>query len=115
MRISDWSSDVCSSDLIARPGIVRRDRQRIAAVAIEHPLEIARAELDVVIGIDRQRRRLVLEPDPVGDLARRPRYQLHQPARPNLTHRRPNEPALLPPPRVSAAANSLIRGGSLNT
>src|SRR3546814_10962360 len=37
MRISDWSSDVCSSDLRARlahPGE--------AAVAAEHPLHVAR-------------------------------------------------------------------------
>src|SRR3546814_6095987 len=26
MRISDWSSDVCSSDLVARPGAHRADR-----------------------------------------------------------------------------------------
>src|SRR3546814_7969218 len=26
MRISDWSSDVCSSDLVQGPGLVRADR-----------------------------------------------------------------------------------------
>src|SRR3546814_9391867 len=33
MRISDWSSDVCSSDLLVRDGVARRDlgaRQRLA-------------------------------------------------------------------------------------
>src|SRR3546814_119300 len=32
MRISDWSSDVCSSDLSARPDVSQRSRFRIAAI-----------------------------------------------------------------------------------
>src|SRR3546814_5826984 len=31
MRISDWSSDVCSSDLKVRPFILRRTKEQVAA------------------------------------------------------------------------------------
>src|SRR3546814_8491292 len=61
MRISDWSSDVCSSDLIlreespafARVGIAVPDTQRIEryALRIEHPEYI-------MIGMEQQLRRI---------------------------------------------------------
>src|SRR3546814_19279443 len=52
MRISDWSSDVCSSDLGGAPANLacpkveavmkgRRDPDRIAAGGVQHPLGIA--------------------------------------------------------------------------
>src|SRR3546814_16035621 len=54
MRISDWSSDVCSSDLVAAPPRIGRERGRIA----EHVAGIAdragglgrTADIDRVIG-----------------------------------------------------------------
>src|SRR3546814_20607144 len=39
MRISDWSSDVCSSDLARRAGGVRQVEESLAAVAQRRPIE----------------------------------------------------------------------------
>src|SRR3546814_8019839 len=38
MRISDWSSDVCSSDLLAQRMLRRVERQVDAAVAVQLPM-----------------------------------------------------------------------------
>src|SRR3546814_12135313 len=51
MRISDWSSDVCSSDLSARA-----PAQRVRPVAVEHVLahiEVEGREVDGAEGVDR--------------------------------------------------------------
>src|SRR3546814_6463372 len=55
MRISDWSSDVCSSDLIVR--LVERDRrvERFEVRATDR-LGIAEADLDIVADPDTRRR-----------------------------------------------------------
>src|SRR3546814_6003921 len=44
MRISDWSSDVCSSDLVGPPhraGVERPDRGRLAQAAAARPVAAA--------------------------------------------------------------------------
>src|SRR3546814_20595105 len=43
MRISDWSSDVCSSDLLAARGGVERPHHAIARRGIENPVHRHRA------------------------------------------------------------------------
>src|SRR3546814_20501818 len=55
MRISDWSSDVCSSDLIVR--LVERDRrvERFEVRATDR-LGIAEADLDIVADPETRRR-----------------------------------------------------------
>src|SRR3546814_5306970 len=45
MRISDWSSDVCSSDLLAAAGLPRRVRK-----ALEQALSLVSIELDNSLG-----------------------------------------------------------------
>src|SRR3546814_18939270 len=46
MRISDWSSDVCSSDLLARPRAAVDDHlARLYGVDLLHPGESRRADL----------------------------------------------------------------------
>src|SRR3546814_4673167 len=37
MRISDWSSDVCSSDLLSPPTIEARDRRRRIVPGLDRP------------------------------------------------------------------------------
>src|SRR3546814_20277584 len=49
MRISDWSSDVCSSDLVERPGIEFGDQPALGRVQIEQD-----SELDVVDIVEQQ-------------------------------------------------------------
>src|SRR3546814_18712453 len=39
MRISDWSSDVCSSDLVAQPEPAAAQAREAGAVGLEHRLE----------------------------------------------------------------------------
>src|SRR3546814_1419281 len=39
MRISDWSSDVCSSDLVAHAGALRRTRPCLAPGHVVAPVE----------------------------------------------------------------------------
>src|SRR3546814_7373537 len=56
MRISDWSSDVCSSDLMPVPGGI------IGRIAFGQPIEI-----EIEIGAARKRR-LVEETAPEGDV-----------------------------------------------
>src|SRR3546814_8507913 len=58
MRISDWSSDVCSSDLIAAAGVehgrVQRDvRVGRATVAVINRLECTQVQLQYVVGTQR--------------------------------------------------------------
>src|SRR3546814_19043690 len=50
MRISDWSSDVCSSDLVGDPGELRFPA-RLLAIAQRRKGEVARrlGELDILI------------------------------------------------------------------
>src|SRR3546814_19308717 len=57
MRISDWSSDVCSSDLLRDAQHVADHRVRGTAAALAEDLFAAREFDDV---IDRQKKRLVL-------------------------------------------------------
>src|SRR3546814_7460630 len=47
MRISDWSSDVCSSDLAHYDGLSRR-LQQIARYVLDHPNEVALETLAVI-------------------------------------------------------------------
>src|SRR3546814_18901982 len=54
MRISDWSSDVCSSDLFGAVDVARDDRQAVVA-----ELDVA-AETEVAVGVD------LSQPEPVG-------------------------------------------------
>src|SRR3546814_2888392 len=58
MRISDWSSDVCSSDLLARV-VERADRAPIDLVARNPVAEIERRQIDRP-GYGRRARRLGL-------------------------------------------------------
>src|SRR3546814_19662680 len=45
MRISDWSSDVCSSDLLRSQGLgIVTDRQSLAAATAAHPSVIVTSE-----------------------------------------------------------------------
>src|SRR3546814_1119729 len=61
MRISDWSSDVCSSDLVVDGRIVDRDHIFDAAVEIaRHPVGAADIELRAAV---RQRRAVGERPD----------------------------------------------------
>src|SRR3546814_6153236 len=64
MRISDWSSDVCSSDLVARDGIrngdgLRKDRlPHVLPVARERHLDVAdparggELQIDCLLGFE---------------------------------------------------------------
>src|SRR3546814_17103528 len=67
MRISDWSSDVCSSDLVVAVRLVELEHRELGVVAggealvpehppdLEHPLEAADREvLQVELGRDPQ-------------------------------------------------------------
>src|SRR3546814_17017991 len=67
MRISDWSSDVCSSDLVVAVRLVELEHRELGVVAggealvpehppdLEHPLEAAdREALQVELGRDPQ-------------------------------------------------------------
>src|SRR3546814_10232183 len=57
MRISDWSSDVCSSDLVLGEAVhVRRDRGAIA-IGAERRLEIIDEDEEDVGALRRDRRR----------------------------------------------------------
>src|SRR3546814_16262143 len=61
MRISDWSSDVCSSDLVVDGRIVDRDHIFDAAVEVaRHPVGAADIELRAAV---RQRRAVGERPD----------------------------------------------------
>src|SRR3546814_14823819 len=51
MRISDWSSDVCSSDLVAAPADQRRHRPLIADLVLQ-PLAKGGTALEAQRGID---------------------------------------------------------------
>src|SRR3546814_9654057 len=51
VRISDWSSDVCSSDLTAILGILRMDFKQIFAMP-QDVRRVARLGTDVVLGKD---------------------------------------------------------------
>src|SRR3546814_7206216 len=56
MRISDWSSDVCSSDLVDRKGLVER------LCAWRHRQRVARAEDAAGRGVEPQGRAAVGQP-----------------------------------------------------
>src|SRR3546814_6094944 len=69
MRISDWSSDVCSSDLVAahHPRCVHRARafrgiSQVAGLGPEHPLDATEKAGGAWDISDRARRRQCLEP-----------------------------------------------------
>src|SRR3546814_12107586 len=47
MRISDWSSDVCSSDLVGRADLVQRVVQRLPGADVA-PAHLDRADRDLV-------------------------------------------------------------------
>src|SRR3546814_12480825 len=68
MRISDWSSDVCSSDL-------EQGRQRVLQRALNHPLQRSRPVDRIVAGLRQPGEGGVVQLD--GDLAIR-----QQPAQP---------------------------------
>src|SRR3546814_1442467 len=87
MRISDWSSDVCSSDLAPRLLVVRRARKHLALpVAPAHPAAFGDGAIDLFL-----KRRVeaieclvaVIEPEPmryrrrqrIGDIARKRRTE----------------------------------------
>src|SRR3546814_13047925 len=55
MRMSDWSSDVCSSDLDGRRGVARRRARRClqrAVVGRCQPLQTQRVETDRALAAD---------------------------------------------------------------
>src|SRR3546814_11001866 len=115
MRISDWSSDVCSSDLIAQrgqqrtqdladPGLVhaavagvdalaevaaREVRHRIIGKAVARAADVMDAD-DVRVFQPRDRARLVLDAPPADPLA--------QPLGPPHLYRTLPRPPKLPPP-----------------
>src|SRR3546814_16137064 len=74
MRISDWSSDVCSSDLLRmegceRPGSGRRQAQQVGARGGEHGRGLASGgarHLPPAVAQDRSRRGSQAEPAPRG-------------------------------------------------
>src|SRR3546814_15540621 len=70
MRISDWSSDVCSSDLAGEADHVRRQRAvRIEALLLA--LEVEAGNAEGVDGVLLARRQVALQPDeaaPAGEL-----------------------------------------------
>src|SRR3546814_17750897 len=101
MRISDWSSDVCSSDLIARTGIIRGNGERIGtAEVIHHPGEITIAQLDIVAGAVDQVGAHVGHAQLARLLLCGTRHQLHQPARTGMADRVLRALAFLPGDRV---------------
>src|SRR3546814_7515341 len=51
MRISDWSSDVCSSDLVAR-GILAMQVIEQAAAAVDHLQQTTTAVVVVLVGLE---------------------------------------------------------------
>src|SRR3546814_8068077 len=56
MRISDWSSDVCSSDLLNWPGIIPAKRD---FKALDHHLLVGTGHMDIVnIGFSVHQRRV---------------------------------------------------------
>src|SRR3546814_14359535 len=71
MRISDWSSDVCSSDLRHRAGAAREDGLIVAAVARIAglvALDVGRQRHDAV-RLQRRQQGAVAAPEGDGDLA----------------------------------------------
>src|SRR3546814_4310991 len=78
MRISDWSSDVCSSDLPRRPASSRRScallqgnggvalfeqfRRRIAVQVIEHRLDRLHRQFEVGVDLDVDQAAAFLDP-----------------------------------------------------
>src|SRR3546814_16395289 len=70
MRISDWSSDVCSSDLQRRPEM-RRDR---IVVEPDHRQVARNIEAALAGGVDHARRHFVVARKDRG----RPRHQIEQ-------------------------------------
>src|SRR3546814_3955818 len=65
MRISDWSSDVCSSDLILGHGIVQRLDQHRGRRVAENEMAIAVAPVQMAashLRIDHQHRACAAEP-----------------------------------------------------
>src|SRR3546814_19573279 len=85
MRISDWSSDVCSSDLVrSARGVVVGELQELRAVARERPLEGVIEEDPVVLAVERERD--PIERGALGELARTHRDRL--PVPPSSAERR---------------------------
>src|SRR3546814_10089283 len=87
MRISDWSSDVCSSDLLTDVGLPGLNGRRLADIAREsHPglkvLFMTGYAENVVDGSEFQGVGLevILKPFSLDDLMRRIREMLKQPA-----------------------------------
>src|SRR3546814_5109766 len=59
MRISDWSSDVCSSDLVGEIDAVEGDRRHPALILIRHEVDARRGQVagaqnlfDEIIALD---------------------------------------------------------------
>src|SRR3546814_18994767 len=78
MRISDWSSDVCSSDLHEHPGEVDRQRERMARpradIGDEREQRVAQPRHRPPVRIDDLKQdlparpvRLAVEPPSIGD------------------------------------------------
>src|SRR3546814_6786501 len=56
MRISDWSSDVCSSDLVARRAILRRQAEHLATRGDQRALAAGRDADALDVGRSEERR-----------------------------------------------------------
>ena len=82
---------------IAIARVVAGDREWDVPVPhVEHPLEIGRADHDVVIGIGDQPVAVEADTHLAGLLARRPGHQLHHPASAGMAERIGIERAFLP-------------------
>src|SRR3546814_20429644 len=107
MRISDWSSDVCSSDLLADdatdigdPGIVARRPHRPVGFRIDRhatelaDVEVATVQANALLAVKYRPRRL----DPDGQGGCSDQRQRHNDENDPEGHIEPALHALLPPP-----------------
>src|SRR3546814_4694921 len=62
MRISDWSSDVCSSDLIGA-GRIERDLHAVSLDVLQHAVDTLVGGLQAVFACTRQTFRGRIDPD----------------------------------------------------
>src|SRR3546814_19317145 len=102
MRISDWSSDVCSSDLPAQPCGAVEQEEGVVEAGVSTLVDIVERAADItiggnVLGPGEFADRVAIE---VGDASRAPRAILGR------ARQRQSERALVEPPRHSQAPES---------